>query len=298
MITLQDVVDIHVHAGPELFQRVGDAIQLARSASEAGMAGIVLKSHNEPTTTAAYYVEKAVPSIRVWGGLVLNEFVGGINPTAVASAIQHGARIVWGPTLHARHHIEHLGDRMFGVGHMTLGESLTSSTGVSWVRDGKLSSESLEVVELAADAGITVATGHADHTEIRLLAEACREAGARCLVTHGFFLGQGVDFLAEMADAGALIEISASLSFPFEHYIFRNHGGGMRLESVAELVAKVGANKIVISSDCGQLHNAAPTEGLRSFLYGLKAAGISEEEIDITTRRTPRIVLGLEEDGT
>ncbi|MPZ51741.1 MAG: hypothetical protein GEU79_03240 [Acidimicrobiia bacterium] len=292
MITLQDVIDIHVHAGPELFQRVGDAAELAQAASAEGMGGIVLKSHSEPTTTAAYYVGQMVPSIQVWGGLVLNEFVGGINPSSVAAAIQGGARIIWGPTLHARHHIEQLGPRMFGTGHMTLTDSLTSS-GVAWTEDGRLTPEALSVVALASEADVTIATGHAAMAETRSLAEACVGAGTRCLITHGFFLGQDVDFLAAMCGIGAMIEISASLSFPFEHYIFRNHGGGMRLEKVLELVDRIGADRVVVSSDCGQLHNASPAEGLRSFLYGLKAVGVSEDDIDTMTRKTPRVVLGI-----
>lgn len=297
MVSLEGTIDVHVHAGPELFRRVGDAIELATIARDAGMSGMVLKAHHEPTTTAAYYVAQAVPDFAVWGGVVLNEFVGGLNPSAVSSAVHQGGRLIWGPTLHSSHHIRNLGGKMFGVGHMSLDDSLTSN-GLAWISDGEsdpsLADDAEAILKIAAQAGVTVATGHASNTEVELLAEACHRLGARCLVTHGFFLGQDVDFLASVAERGAMIEVSASLSFPFEHYVFRNHGGGMKLEAVAELVERVGAEKIVISSDCGQLHNASPVEGLRSFLYGLKAVGVSEEDISTMTRVTPRLILGLE----
>ncbi len=109
MLGLEGAIDIHVHAAPELFNRVGDAVDIAVQAAEHGMAGLVFKAHHEPTMTRAYYAQRQVPEVELYGGIVLNEFVGGINPSAVAAALHQGARIVWGPTMHAREHVEDLG---------------------------------------------------------------------------------------------------------------------------------------------------------------------------------------------
>lgn len=293
MNLLEDAIDIHVHAAPELFQRVGDAVELAELARANGMSGLVLKAHHESSVSSAYFTNKVISDFTVWGGIVLNEFVGGINPSAVNAAIHQGARLVWGPTLHARHHIENLGGKMFGVGHMSLDDSLTSE-GVAWTDSrGALLPEATRILKAAGAARCTVATGHASNDETRALVKEAASLGTPCLVTHGFFLGQDEDFLVEMAIAGAIIEISASLSFPFEHYIFRRHGGGMRLEAVAALVDRIGPESVVISSDCGQLHNASPIEALRSFLSALKAVGTSEDAMRTMICHTPRRVLGL-----
>lgn len=46
------------------------------------MKAVVLKCHHGYTSDQAYFVRKAVPEIGVYGGVVLNNSVGGINPFA------------------------------------------------------------------------------------------------------------------------------------------------------------------------------------------------------------------------
>jgi hypothetical protein len=294
VLTLEGVIDLHVHAAPELFARVGDAITMAEAARDAGMAGLLLKAHHESTVTRAYYASKVVDGIDLYGGLVLNEFVGGFNPQAVGAALQQGARMIWGPTMHAAHHVDHFGKGTYGVGHMTLAPEL-ASPGISCLAaDGSLRAEMRSIIEQAAKADVTIATGHLGPADVRALVAECAAQGVRCLLTHVYFLDKSEDFLLEMAAQGAFLEVSASVSFPLEHYLLRNDGGGMMLEDVASLVEKVGATKVVISSDCGQIHNSSPTEALRSFLNAAKAVGIPEDDIVTMTRQTPRVLLGLE----
>jgi Family of unknown function (DUF6282) len=292
MLTLEGAIDIHVHAAPELFRRVGDAVDLATAARDAGMAGLVFKAHHESTVTRAYFTGLQVPGIELYGGIVLNGFVGGFNPMAAAAALHQGARIIWGPTMHAAHQVERFGAGTYGVGHMTLPPELASPGLRALDESGRLVAELHEIIELAGRFDATIATGHLGPDEVRALVLACREAGVRCLLTHVYFLDKSSEFLLEMARAGALLEVSASVSFPLEHYLLRKHGGGMRLEDVAELVSAVGAEQIVISSDCGQIHNSSPTEALRSFLNAVKAVGVSEDDINTMTRSTPRKILG------
>jgi hypothetical protein len=294
VLTLEGVIDLHVHAAPELFARVGDAITMAEEARDAGMAGLLLKAHHESSVTRAYYASKVVDGIDLYGGLVLNDFVGGFNPTAVGAALQQGARMIWGPTMHAAHHVAQFGKGTYGVSHMTLAPEL-ASPGISCLApDGSLRPEVRAIVEQAARANVTIATGHLGPSDVRALLAECVDQGVRCLLTHVYFLDKSEDFLLEMVGQGAFLEVSASVSFPLEHYLLRNHGGGMKLEDVASLVEKVGASKVVISSDCGQIHNSSPTEALRSFLNAVKAVGIPEDDIATMTRQTPRVLLGLE----
>lgn len=294
MITLEGAYDIHVHAAPELFPRIGDAVDFARAARAAGMAGLVFKAHHEPTVTRAYYTGLQVQGIDLYGGIVLNEFVGGINPKAVAAALRQGARIVWGPTMHATHHVESLGKGTYGVGHMTVPPELASPGIGVRDEDGALLPEMREIVRLAKRFDATIATGHLGPDDVRALVLGCEEEGARCLLTHVFFLDKSEEFLLEMNEHGALFEVSASVAFPLEHFMLRNHGGGMQLEAVARLVAAVGADRVAISSDCGQIHNATPVEALRSFLNAVKAVGVGEDDISTMIRSTPRVVLGLD----
>jgi hypothetical protein len=293
VITLEGAIDIHVHAGPELFPRIGDAVDFATAARDAGMAGLVFKAHHECTATRAYYTSLQVPGIDLYGGIVLNEFVGGVNPTAVGAALHQGARIVWGPTMHAKHHVEILGKGTYGVGHMTLAPEL-ASPGISVIgEDGLLLDEMTAIIQLASRFDATIATGHLGEEDVRALVLGCEQAGVRCLLTHVYFLDKSEEFLLDMATHGALFEVSASVAFPLEHFMLRHRGGGMQLEAVASLVSAVGPDRVVISSDCGQIHNSAPVEALRSFLNAVKAVGVPEDDVYTMIRSTPRTVLGL-----
>ena len=80
---LHGAVDIHVHHGPDLYPRIQDHLELARSAQAAGFRALRLKCHNFPTTQLAVMTQKEVDGIDVFGSIVCNLHVGGMNPIAV-----------------------------------------------------------------------------------------------------------------------------------------------------------------------------------------------------------------------
>ena len=45
MLTLDGFYDLHIHSAPAPFVRIGDSAEIALWCAEAGMAGIVIKSH-------------------------------------------------------------------------------------------------------------------------------------------------------------------------------------------------------------------------------------------------------------
>ena len=70
------------------------------------MKAILLKCHHENTVSRAYLVQRVIPGIRVFGGIVLNYYVGGINPAAVEASLRLGGKEVWMPTVDAGYHAE------------------------------------------------------------------------------------------------------------------------------------------------------------------------------------------------
>ena len=101
---LKGVVDLHVHSDPDSAPRSIDALEAARMARDEGMRALLLKNHFAPTVQLAYIVAHAVPGVEVYGGIVLNRSVGGINPFAVeqAATFKGGyARVVWMSTFDA-----------------------------------------------------------------------------------------------------------------------------------------------------------------------------------------------------
>ena len=103
------VIDMHVHSHPDVFGRNMDDIDVAQLAKARGMRGIVLKNHISETASRAALVMKVVPGIEVFGGIVLNNAVGGINPNAVEWMHRvYGSRgkVVWLPTFESDKHVK------------------------------------------------------------------------------------------------------------------------------------------------------------------------------------------------
>jgi hypothetical protein len=80
---LVGMIDMHVHAAPDTASRSVHDIDLALKAREMGMRGVVTKNHEFITNDRAYLTRQVVPGIEVFGGITLNQSVGGINPVAV-----------------------------------------------------------------------------------------------------------------------------------------------------------------------------------------------------------------------
>lgn len=292
MVSIAGAIDIHVHAGPEVFRRIGDAVDIARRAADAGMGGLVFKCHHEPSVTRAILAAKDLPFLGLWGGITLNAFVGGINPVAVAQTLESGGRIVWMPTMHARNHIQLIGAGTYGIPAMTLKGDAAISEGISVLdTDGQLTQESRRVIELVNLYGATLATGHLGEEEIKALVGECVRTNTRCVVTHAFFPRHRAEFLVEMAQMGAWIEVSAVVAFPMA----RHFAGGMELAQVRDLIKAVGEERIVISTDSGQIHNPWPPDVLQSFVNMVCAVGIPEDAVREMITTQPRRILGLDD---
>jgi hypothetical protein len=91
---------------------------------------------------------------------------------------------------------------------------------------------------------MVLATGHATPEEHLLLAREGRNAGINVLLTHPGDIPQ----LPEVARLGAFIEVMASR-------IYKNEAG--RAEAAA-LIRKIGAEHIIVGTDCGQPPTSIP----------------------------------------
>src|SRR5579859_6238972 len=109
MISLQGAYDLHVHSAPCLYPRLADDLTVTEAAQAAGLRGLVLKSHHEPTVGRAYILNQVFrrespDPLTVYGSITLNAAVGGVNPVAVEAALRTGARMVWMPTVDSQAH--------------------------------------------------------------------------------------------------------------------------------------------------------------------------------------------------
>src|SRR4051812_15024401 len=98
---LAGVIDFHCHVAPDAMPRSISEFDLARFAKRAGMRALVIKSHYLMTADRAQVVMQELCGIEVFGGVVLNRAVGGINPEVVLKMSQidgHRGKVVWLPT--------------------------------------------------------------------------------------------------------------------------------------------------------------------------------------------------------
>jgi hypothetical protein len=269
---LEGVIDIHAHVAPETamlpFRRSIDAIEAAQIARIYGMRGMVFKEHNVETASWAYLVSQVVPGIELYGGIVLNRAVGGINPVAVESmALTRGGlgRVVYMPTMDSEYY------------------NPGSPDAVRISRDGELLPEVHEVLDVMAEYDLGLSTGHSTPEESLMLIQAAMEAGVdKVYVQHptdGRIL-MTMETMKEAARMGALIEIELSRA-------------GLTEQKLAD-IRELGPENVVVTSDLGQPGNVTHADGFQQALVVLREAGFSQDEIDTMTMDNPARFLGLE----
>jgi hypothetical protein len=297
---LVGAIDVHVHLDPDAPGAGGviraldifDAVALAKS---RGMRGFVFKTHQDAGSAGAAYLARkhAAPGFEVFGRMASNYATGGIN----VAALEHYSQLKggWG--------------RIF---EMPTRDSITATTRPGsmdptnlarvrpWMlmmpegtppyiavsKNGELLPEVKQLIGVLAkirtvdsNGRMVLATGHATPEEHLLLAREGRRQGLNVLLTHPGDIPQ----LPEVAKLGAFIEITAS-------NIYKNEAGRT---AAAALIRKIGAESIIISTDCGQTGNVYPTDCLALTARGLRAHGITQRELDLMYKINPAKLLWL-----
>jgi hypothetical protein len=284
VVDVEGAFDLHVHSSPDLFPRIANDVEVVTDAARRGFAGLVMKNHFEPTVSRALLAQRHAPGLRVYGGIVLNRAVGGINPHAVEAALRLGARIIWMPTLDAECHRRAFG---FGGGFPAQSSGLeTQRAGISILGDGRLVPEAREVLALARQHGAALATGHVSLEEIRaLVAEATDQGFRKLILTHPYDRAPGL----RPGDVQVLAEAELRVEFVFCSITPR-----WRFTDVAAIthcVRTIGPRKVVLSSDGGQAHNPMPGEGYRAFVELLAKEGLRPDDFRLMCRENPDFLL-------
>jgi len=298
--SLVGAIDVHLHVDPDApgtggVIRAVDVFDATRIAMARGMRGFVFKTHQDTgSASGAYMVRRHVsPTFEIFARMASNYATGGINPAALEhfTQIKGGwARIYEMPTRDS-------------ITATTRPDSMTPANLARtrpWMlmmppetppfiavsRNGDLLPEVKHLLGVLAkirtvdsNGRMVLATGHATPEEHLLLAREGRRLGINVLLTHPGDIPQ----LPEVARLGAFIEVMASR-------IYKNEAG--RAEAAA-LIRKVGAEHIIVGTDCGQTTNVYPTDCLVLAARGLRAQGITQREIDLMYKVNPAKLLGL-----
>jgi hypothetical protein len=277
-------IDMHIHFGPEsLMERRQNALQLAQSAKALGLKALVLKCREYNTVPLALLVSELVPEVRTFGSLTLENEIGGLNPSAALSAARMGAKTIWMPTFsssNSKSKVEKvLGFKLHGAEQYILNS------------EGQLKPEAKEIVQIAKEFDIVLASGHISPREIFALADETNKIGfTKLVVTHAL---QGAltnvlcsrDQIRQLAQAGVYIEHSFWDVLPTSN--------AFDAREIVDLVQDIGAEHSIISTDLGQSYNPPAPEGLRLFIATLLRKGLTVEQIEIMVKTNPVRLLNL-----
>jgi len=281
------VIDMHVHSHPDVFGRNMDDIEVATLAKARGMRGILLKNHISETASRAALVVKVVPGIEVFGGVVLNKAVGGINPDAVEWMHRvYGGRgkVVWLPTFESDKHVKTFGK--------------PTDKGIVVAPNGQVTPEMEAILKIIARENLLLATGHVHPEEVIAVVRRARELGVKnMIVTHALTNVPGLTMAQakQVADMGAVIEICflQFLAGPNAPLPFLTHWTQVNAKNVAQAVKEIGAKSVVVSTDLGQSGNMTHPDGIESAIAAMKKEGIADADIDLMMRKNPARLLGL-----
>lgn len=311
---LVGAIDVHAHLGPAPWltnvRMAIDVFDFAKLAKSRGMRGFVQKAHHDASSASNAYLVRAhvEPGLEVFGRMPLNLATGGINIATVEQFTQMEGgwgRIVEMPTNDAEYRArDETPDYLAKSRRWAFLMPPGSQKFVAISRNGELLPEVKALIAAMSkmrtvDSGgrLALATGHASGQEDLLLVREARKYGMQVTMPHGsqdiVVAGHGssatpgftpsVEHLQEAAKLGAFVELRQSGAF----------GAETGFGASAKMIRLLGAESVIISTDCGFMEQPLPTDCLALMARGLRAHGITEHELDLMYKENPAKLLSL-----
>ena len=280
-ISLNGVIDMHVHTAPDVCQRTYNDLELTAVAVHAGARAIVIKGHRCATVARAAlcnaYNRSAFDSnpFVMYGGLTLNDEVGGLNPKAVQTVLEMGAKVIWLPTVDAENDCRRHG-RSGGI-------RMTDDRGVP-------TSELRRIFALIKEYDAVLATGHISPNEIRCVVDSARNIGVqKIVITHPEYWV--VDMSLESQK-----ELVLDYNVILERCFMQPLKSGQwvsNAERNLEAIRKLGAESTILSTDCGNPATPPWERAMQQYLQFMADHNVSQEKLRSMTQTTPAWLLGL-----
>lgn len=274
---LKGAYDWHIHNGPAIFPRRADDAQIVAEAVEAGMAGVGFKVHEGDTAARAKMLDKTT-SCRVYGGVCLNHFVGGLNPAAVEASLATGGKFVWLPTMASRQHVDFYSQRGAFLGGK---QKHNSGKGITVIDDsGNLIPVMLDIFDLIRSYDAVLSTGHLSPEEAVAVAREFTKTKGKGAVVMGH-----PDLNNCQAPIEAQVEF-AKLGGYVEKMVLALHPdwGHVPVEAFVTGMRRIGLEHCTITTDAGGPDRGSSPQTLARFI-----ALVLEEKL--MTDRELRIVL-------
>jgi hypothetical protein len=283
-VSLQGVIDMHVHSNPDIRHRAYDDFELMEAGIRVGARAIVIKTHQGTTVDRAFLcnrhneiIHQGDNDFTMFGSVTMNRQMGGINPWAVESGLKLGAKVIWLPTQSARNNM--------------LKQNQDPSDCVEVVQGGKVVPELLTIFRLVKDYDVVLGTGHVSPEECFRVVEAARDAGVKKLVvTHPEWWMVGMSLEDQ-------VRIVKDYDVILEHCFAQPMGGGKyksNLPMNLEAVKACGYKNVMVSTDGGQVENPNWEIALEQYMQYLSDHGVGEDELRYMTHDIQAGLLGID----
>ncbi len=308
---MDGLVDIHVHGAPAGGWLAGrpTVVHTTMEASKQKVGALVFKDHNTMTNNFSQMINESLAIIkeekakngeeftptRLYGGVVLNYPVGGLNPAAVDTCLGYGDCVeVWLPSTSSKYQLDCIAAE----------RGTTNDTGVAVSENGILFPEMIQILEMMADYNNNTAGK-------RVALSACHVSNAEKFdilhylkkkdmdvdviidhVTQELTIATEAECL-EMIELGAYLEFAETSCVPWTGMQDWIINFDFSFDLIKSLINKKGTDHLILCSDGGQpSHEFVP--GWRSFLKTLLAQGVSHKHVREMSVDIPKKLLGLD----
>ncbi|MGB9867960.1 MAG: DUF6282 family protein [Bacillota bacterium] len=286
---LEQAVDMHVHTAPSLFPRSHNDVEALIEAAKYGMAGLVIKSHEGDTAARASLANQVQPTrCKAIGSIVLNHFVGGLNPYAVEVCLALGGRVVWLPTVCAANHVAYHRTNV-GPFHVSASNCCNQLSPISILDGGRLRSEVIQTIDLVAKQRAVLCTGHVSQQEIACLLEQARKVspGLRIVITHPDEYMTRIPLAVQrgLAASGAYIEKCLLATV--------QSWGCASLDEFVQSIVSIGPEHCILTTDSGGAGRPSSPAMLQSFIELALRLGLAAKAIRTMLVDNPHRLLEL-----
>ena len=278
---LNGIIDMHIHTEPDTTKRNYNDFGLVDAANKIHAASIVIKCHHGSTVERAYLAnlynkEKYQTSnLKIFGGIVLNKEVGGLNPNAVEYALKLGGKIVWLPTIDAQNEYIKRGK----VGGISILDN-----------NGEIKKELIEIFNIIKNYNAGLATGHISYEETLKVVEAASKQGVKKIViTHPeyWIVNESIEQQKYLVDKyNVLLEKVYIQPLKDGHWVDN-------METDLKAIEQIGYEHIMVATDSGYYKNDPWEIMLDKYVNYLLEHGISKEEVKYMTRVNQAKLLDL-----
>ncbi|AXL21008.1 DUF6282 family protein [Megasphaera stantonii] len=281
---LSGALDMHIHGAPDIVKRKLSDIEIVRDAITHGMYGVVLKTHLGSTAERAALMQELFGAkLRVFGGITLNNFIGGFNPLALQVALMMGAKIVWMPTFTAKTHLIY--ERKIGKAVNALSNVCANIEGLSILDDnGKILDSVVKILNLVAKHNAVLGCGHIGMEEVKALIPVAKACGVKKIVYNHPNNPINAASLEEqqwLVSQGVLLE----------RCVVDLVQGLADWKIILKEIRETGVENNIFSTDLGQFTNIAPTKGLELAHDILLENHFNTQEISKLICENPRELL-------